>query len=323
MRSSEIPGSRRMPKDCGERIGTEMSFSSNLKNELCRARLDGNGAKNALLSGIVYSSGRLADGTVRVASESPDVVRLVFKLVKSGYDPNIRFNGDEQNPFSKKKIYEISFVSSPRFEENVLFSEDVFPFEASLGFFLRGVFLGVGSVTDPQKGYHLELVFKEEAKVRRIADLLRRNYGLNAKITGRKASHLCYLKEAENISDFLTVIGSVGSLLDYENKRAFKQVRNKINRVINCDTANINKTTDAAIVQVEAIRILQKADCLKKLGEKYIEIAELRLENPELSLTDLGQLADPKITKSGVNHRMKKILQEALRIKYADSQRWR
>lgn len=294
-----------------------MSFSSNLKNELCRARLDGKDSKDALLAGVVFSIGRTNPDSQRmsIASESSDVIKLVLKLVKNEYGQEVRFKGDENSPFSRKKIYEVQFLPNSKFQQNIFVERESFQFHSSVGYFLRGVFLGVGSMTDPNKAYHLELVLKEENKAAWIASMLQSIYGLKAGVVARKNSYICYLKEAENISDFLTVIGSVGILLEFENTRAMKQIVNKINRVINCDTANINKVTDAAIVQVEAIHILKEADALKKLGEKYIEIAELRLENPELSLTDLGQLADPVITKSGVNHRMKKILSEAMRIK--------
>lgn len=293
-----------------------MSFSSNLKNELCRARLDGADSKNALLAGIVFAIGKMdASGHLGIASESSDAIKLVMKLVKNEYAQEIQFNGDESSPFSRKKIYEIRFIPNQRFRQEVEFERLDFKFQSSIGFFLRGVFLGVGSITDPSRAYHLELVFKEEAKADWISSILQNMYGLKAGVVVRKNSYVSYLKEAENISDFLTIIGSVGTLLEFENTRAYKQIVNKINRVINCDTANINKVTDAATIQVEAIHILQNAEALKKLGEKYVEIAELRLENPELSLTDLGQLADPPITKSGANHRMKKILSEAMKIK--------
>lgn len=293
-----------------------MSFSSNLKNELCRVRLDGADSKNALLAGIVFAIGKTdASGRLSIASESSDAIKLVLKLVKNEYAEEIRFRGDENSPFSGKKIYEIRFMPNPKFRREVEFEREDFKFQSSIGFFLRGVFLGVGSITDPGRAYHLELALKEEAKADWISSMLQNNYGLKAGVVMRKNSFICYLKEAENISDFLAAIGSVGTLLEFENTRAYKQIVNKINRVINCDTANINKVTDAATVQLEAIQILKEAEALKKLGEKYVEIAELRLENPELSLTDLGGLADPPITKSGANHRMKKILSEAMRIK--------
>lgn len=294
-----------------------MSFSSNLKNELCRARLDGKDSKNALLAGIVFSIGKtdVISGDLSIASESSDVIKLVLKLIKTEFEQVVQFKGDDNSPFSRKKIYEIRFLPNARFQQEIVIAREDFRYHSSIGFFLRGVFLGVGSITDPNKSYHLELVLKDEDMASWIASVLQSVYGLKAGVVARKKSYICYLKEAENISDFLTIIGSVGILLEFENTRAMKQIVNKINRVINCDTANINKVTDAAIVQAEAIDILIKADALKRLGEKYVEIAELRLQNPELSLTDLGELADPPITKSGVNHRMKKILAEAMRIK--------
>lgn len=295
-----------------------MSFSANVKTELCQVRLDGPNARNALISGLVFSIGKRSGEQLRIGSEFSDVVKLALKLIRSGYAGEVSFRGDENSPFSKKKIYELHYRMSEAFQSAIVYEDyrnSEYVLESSLGYFLRGVFLGVGSVTDPHKSYHLELVFKEEWQAQWISQLLQSRYSLNAKIVSRKKSFVCYLKESENISDFLTIVGSVSSLLDYENTRVYKQVMNKINRAINCDTANINKATDAAIVQLEAIRILQEANALSKLGEKCIEIAELRIENPELSLTELGQLTYPPISKSGCNHRMKKIIEEAKRLR--------
>lgn len=299
-----------------------MSFSSNVKTELCQARIEGSNAKNALLGGIIFGIGREESGELRIATESSDVIKLSLKLIKT-MESKVVFRGGDNSPFSKKKIYELAFSPSAAFYrhirgDGIAAGGEAFPFESSLGFFLRGVFLGVGSMSDPNKAYHLEMVLKDREDAERIAAILRSHYGLNAKTVLRKKSHVCYLKEAENISDFLTIVGSVSSLLNYENIRAYKQIMNKINRAVNCDTANINKATDAAIVQLNAIRLLEEKDLLRGLGEKCMEIAALRVENQELSLAELGQLAYPPISKSGCNHRMKKILEEAARVREGD-----
>lgn len=294
-----------------------MSFSSELKSELCAARLEGAEAKNALLAGLIYTVGRREGQEMSLASESSDVVKLALKLLRNTFGIASSINGDENSPFSNKKIYEITFVPNKRFLAGVSFSDDPaepFKFEASPGYFLRGVMLGVGSVTDPQKAYHLEMVFKEEDRAKWIAGMLAQRFDLNAKAIRRKNSYICYIKEAEHISDFLAAIGSVTALLKFENTRVYKQVTNKINRAINCDTANINKSTDAALAQVAAIRQLKEAGELERLGERYVEIAELRLANPELNLAELGQLVVPALSKSGASHRMRKIMAEAKRL---------
>lgn len=294
-----------------------MSFSAKIKTELCGARIDGSRARVAVLSGLMFTIGAVQDEHISMATESSDVMKLALKLVKSEFTKEVKLDGEANSPFSKKRIYRIAFENSKNFSEMAAtHSDGEFRFDDSLGYFLRGVFLGAGSVTDPKKAYHLELVFKDERRAELIMFLLRQRYSLNAKIVERKNAKVCYIKGAENISDFLTITGSVGGVLEFENTRVLKQVINEINRTINCDTANIDKSTDASLVQVSAIEYLVERGMLKGLGAKYEQIAELRLANKELSLKELGQLASPKLTKSGCNHRLKKILSEAERLGY-------
>ncbi len=294
-----------------------MSFSGKIKTELCGARLDGNRAKDAVLGGLVFTIGSTHGDMINIATESSDVMKLALKLVKAESIKEVNLNGELNSPFSKKKIYRMSFENSAHFREAVAtHSEGEFRFDDSLGYFLRGVFLGAGSVTNPRKAYHLELVFKDAGKAELIQLLLRQRHSLNAKLIDRKNAKMCYIKGAEDISDFLTIVGSVSGVLEFENTRVFKQVINEINRAINCDTANIDKSIDASLAQVEAIKYLIERGLMKGLGAKYEQIAELRLANQELSLHDLGQLAEPKLTKSGCNHRLKRIISEAERHGY-------
>ncbi len=296
-----------------------MSFSSRLKSELCQAKVEGRVAKNALLAGVVFSIGREEDDVISVGTEASDVVKLVLKLVKSGFGRDVVLSADENSPFSKKKIYEIRFKKSEKLEHEVLrkISPDnaMYEFEDSVDYFIRGVFLGVGSVTNPTRGYHLEFPFKEAWRADCIHKILTYHYELSNKVLPRKNSYVCYLKGAENIANFLTIIGSVSTFFEFEDARVLKQVTNNINRIMNCDIANINKITDAAKVQMEAIHLLKEAGVLRKMGDKYVEIAELRLEYPELSIGGLAEFTDPPITKSGCNHRFNKIMEEARKIK--------
>ncbi len=296
-----------------------MSFSSKLKTELCKAKIEGVAAKNALIAGIIFSIGKADGDVITIGTESSDVVKLVLKLLKNGLGTDIELNGDESSPFSKKMIYGISFRVTPKLQSDVLdrISESTIghSFDESLDYFIRGVFLGVGSVTNPQKGYHMELSMKNEWRAMCINRFLTVHYDLVSKVLPRKNSYICYLKGAENISNFLTIIGAVSSFFEFEDARVLKQVRNNINRKINCDLANINKITDAALIQTKAIAILKDAGKLKKLGKKYEEIAALRMEYPELSIAGIAELTDPPITKSGCNHRFNKIIEEAKKIK--------
>ncbi len=296
-----------------------MSFSSRLKSELCQAKFEGRASKNALLAGVVFSIGKEEGDVISIGTESSDVVKLVLKLVKASFGRDVVLSADENSPFSKKKIYEIRFKKSEKLNrevlENISPENVIYEFEDSEDYFIRGVFLGVGSVTNPRRGYHLEFPFKEQWRAECIHKILTYHYELASKILPRKTSHICYLKGAENIANFLTIIGSVSTFFEFEDARVLKQVTNNINRIMNCDMANINKITDAAKVQMEAIRVLKEAGALRKMGDKYVEIAELRLEYPELSIGGLAEFTDPPITKSGCNHRFNKIMEEARKIK--------
>lgn len=294
-----------------------MSFSQDVKNELCRARLEGKDSRIALLSGIVSAIGKADDGEVVVVSESSDVIKLMMKQLKATYGLSSRLDSAASSRFTKKKIYALRFEMDDG-DLDMLFSpttHEYLPFEASTNFYLRGLFLGLGSITDPSKGYHLELVFKNLPFAERTARLIQREFQLVAKVLPRKNDFVCYLKGAENISDFLTVVGSVQQLLEFENTRAYKQVFNNINRALNCDTANIERSRVAAVEQLDAIEYLKSAGKLEQMGEKYVEVAELRLQNPSMELSALAAMMDPPLTKSGLNHRMRKIMNTAAKYK--------
>lgn len=294
-----------------------MSFSQDVKNELCRARLEGRDSRLALLSGVVSAIGKVEDGRAVIVSESSDVIRLVMKQLKATYGITSKIESSSSSRLTKKRIYTLQFDMTDG-DLDLLFSpanNEHLPFEASTNFYLRGLFLGLGSITDPSKGYHLELVFKNEQYAERTARLIQREYQLMAKVLPRKNDYICYLKGAENISDFLTVVGSVQQLLEYENTRAYKQVFNNINRAMNCDSANIERSRIASIEQVEAIEYLKSIGKLDAMGEKYVEVAELRLQNQSMELSALAAIMNPPLTKSGFNHRMRKIMSTAAKYK--------
>lgn len=294
-----------------------MSFSQDVKIELCRARLEGRDSRLALLSGVVSAIGKVEDGRVVVVSESSDVIRLVMKQLKAVYGIASNIESSSSSRLTKKRIYALRFDLTDG-DLDLLFSpvnNGHLPFEACTNFYLRGLFLGLGSITDPSKGYHLELVFKSEQYAERTARLIQREYQLMAKVLPRKNDYICYLKGAENISDFLTVMGSVQQLLEFENTRAYKQVFNNINRALNCDSANIERSRVASVEQVEAIEYLKAIGKLDAMGEKYVEVAELRLQNPSMELSALAAIMNPPLTKSGFHHRMRKIMSTAAKYK--------
>lgn len=176
--------------------------------------------------------------------------------------------------------------------------------------FLRGAFLASGYIRDPNADYHVELLAQSEARAEELKSLLE-GFSLPARITHRKGAPVVYLKEAEAVSDFLSLIGASKSRLEMENIRILRSIQGDVNRRVNCETANLKKTADAGMDQVRAIEKIAREKGLRSLPEQLREIAQARLEYPDVSLKELGNLLDPPLGKSGVNHRMRKLMEIA------------
>lgn len=179
---------------------------------------------------------------------------------------------------------------------------------------LRGSFLGAGSCTDPEKNYHLEIIFGDKKNADYISNLAK-SYGVDFKSIPFKDKVMLYIKEADQVSTFLACIGANKAVLKLEDVRIFKEMKNNVNRIVNCETANLNKTVDAAVSQIEDIKFLQKINRFEELSPEVREVAYLRLEHPESSLKELGEMLAEPIGKSGINHRLKKIQQLADELK--------
>lgn len=172
--------------------------------------------------------------------------------------------------------------------------------------FAADAFLKYGHITDPQKEYHLEFVLADKEKANEIYEKIKEQ-GINLKFTKRGSLNVLYLKESEGIEDILTLMGAVKSAMEIMNIKIFKDVRNKVNRVTNCETANISKTIQAASTQIRDINYLKQVDKFTDLPKELQQIANLRVSHSELSLNDLCKLTNPPVSKSGVNHRLKRI----------------
>ena len=172
--------------------------------------------------------------------------------------------------------------------------------------FIRGVYLGSGSINNPENKYHLEIKLKDEALADKIINKLK-----IYQISVKKLMTNIYIKDSEEISKFLAFIGATNSVLKFEEIRVKREMNNKINRLVNCKTANLSKTINASIEQINAIKKLKETEKFNKLDEGLKELAELRLEYPDKSLIDLGKMLNKPIGKSGVNYRMKKIIELA------------
>lgn len=180
--------------------------------------------------------------------------------------------------------------------------------------FIRGAFLAAGSVSAPEKSYHFEIVCGSDSKAQQLQELLQQ-FEIDAKTVVRKKHHVVYVKEGSQIVELLGLMGAHISLMELENVRIVKEMRNTVNRKVNCETANLNKTVSAAVRQLEDIRYIEEAVGLHRLTEGLEEIARLRLKHPDASLKELGDMLSPKVGKSGVNHRLRKLslMADALR----------
>lgn len=176
----------------------------------------------------------------------------------------------------------------------------------SLGVFTAGIFIACGSINDPSKEYHLEFTVPEERLANELA-LLLRDIGAAAKTAIRRGQYIVYIKDSESIEDTLTFIGAQQCTLELMNVKIYKDVRNKANRIANCDAANIDKVVKAAMKQIDDIRLISQTSGLESLSDELHEIAELRLENTDMSLQEIGESLSVPLSRSGVNHRFKKI----------------
>ena len=182
---------------------------------------------------------------------------------------------------------------------------------------IRGAFLGAGTITNPESVYHLEIVFEKEEYANLIKTILD-EVKITSKIIKRDNRHILYIEDGDNISSFLAFTGANKSVLKFEDTRVMKDVRNNINRLVNCETANLNKTINSAVKQIEKIKLIKAKKKFKELSEKEQQLAELRLKNPHASLVLLGNMLTPPLSKSGVNHRMNSIMKFADKITNGD-----
>lgn len=172
------------------------------------------------------------------------------------------------------------------------------------------MFLGSGSINNPENKYHLEIVFKQDENLNEVIYILKK-LGINIKRMETKNKYSIYIKEGEEISKFLALIGANKAVMKFEDVRIQKEMNGKVNRLVNCESANLNKTINASVEQIAAIKKLQQTGKFNKLNDNLKEIAILRLENPEMPLVDLGKLLKNPVGKSGVNYRLKKIMEIA------------
>ena len=287
-----------------------MSFSSEVKDELVRHISPARHCQIAELASIMHfcgQYGRDENGryTIGFQTENEAVARKSFTLLKKAYNIDAGVALDEQK--LQGFLQKIGNLDEP---VNKILIKNACCQRA----FLRGAYLGVGSMSDPAKSYHLEFDCADRAKARQLQEVMK-GFDIESKIILRKKYHVVYLKEGSGIVDLLNVCEAPVSLMNLENLRILKEMRNSVNRRVNCETANIAKTVNAAARQVEDIEFLRIHYGFQNLSDSLREMAEVRLENPDAPLKELGELFSPPIGKSGVNHRLRKLSELAEKLR--------
>lgn len=295
-----------------------MSFSAEIKRELCKTALNRKCCAQAEAYGVLlYCSSFRQDG-IRIVTESDAFAARLPLLFKKAFQLEFDQLPPERpgkraflvtDPAKITAIGE-AFGYGPGESVALHINFGVLEEDHCRTAFFRGAFLAGGSVTDPDKGYHLEFATSHYHVGREMPALLRES-GFDPKSVERKANYVTYFKQSEYIEDFLTAIGAPVAAMGIMNAKVEKHLRGSVNRRVNCDAANLDKTVDAAQGQIEAIRRLEERGALDELPDKLKEAAFLRRENPELTLTQLAALCDPPVTKSALNHRLRKLMELA------------
>lgn len=298
-----------------------MSFSGEVKEELVKQLAAARHCQIAELAAMIEYTGAVhqkEDGTVllEIQQEAPFVARKCFTLLQKAF--NIETEMEEEGSHFRydnsgqimKILQAIKHAPQEKRVVNALVMKSLCCKRA----FLRGAFLSLGSMSNPEKGYHLEFVCENGNQAKQIQDTLSA-FGVEAKIVTRKRYQVVYIKESEGIVEVLNIMGAHISLMNLENLRILKEMRNSVNRRVNCEAANITKTVTAATKQIDDILYIRNHYGFDNLSDNLREIAEARLDYPDATLKELGEYLDPKVGKSGVNHRLRKLSELADRLK--------
>lgn len=309
-----------------------MSFSGEVKEELSRQFQKSRHCQIAEIAAILGFAGKMEEESVlRVYTENLSLARKYFMLMKKTFHAEVKITVRQGGYLQKSRIFVIS-LTQPEEVKKVLQAvkwqegtgKDIRGEELVNGLlvqnacckraFIRGAFLSAGSMSDPEKSYHFEIVCTSEEKAMQLMEIIN-SFDIDAKIVQRKKNYVVYVKEGAQIVDMLGIMEAHVALMNLENVRILKEMRNSVNRQVNCETANINKTVNAAVKQIEDINYIEETVGLSSLPENLQEIAEVRLKYPEAALKELGTFLEPAVGKSGVNHRLRKLCEIAEEIR--------
>ncbi|KRL04822.1 DNA-binding protein WhiA [Liquorilactobacillus oeni] len=307
-----------------------MSYASDVKKELTTLEVHFGNAKAELMA-LIRMNGALSivkhHFILNVQTENPAIARRIYKLLKKFYDVESELLVRRKMKLKKNNLYIVRLKKGSEsilrdlgvldhYELRTTVNLGLLNDDAKVRSYLRGAFLAAGSVNNPETSrYHLEIYSLYEEQNDAICQLTNR-YGLNARKTERRSGYITYLKEAEKIADFLSLIGATNAMLKFEDIRIVRDMRNSVNRIVNCENANMNKVADAANSQIENIKYIDDRLGLNKLPPKLQDVARTRIMNPEVSLKELGEMVSGgPISKSGINHRLRKINELANRLR--------
>ena len=312
-----------------------MSFSGKVREELAGNISQARHCRIAELAAFIGMCGTIAVNSfdrysIKIHSENFLVARKVFTLIEKTFnisvDVSIRRNIKKQSASYSVAVRRhedaVRILQAVKmFGDSSDYTGDIRPFNPLViqqtccrRAFLRGVFQASGSMSDPRKSYHFEVVCDSMAAAEQIREIMD-GFGLDAKIVQRKKACVVYLKEGSRIVDVLNVMEAHVALMELENVRILKEMRNSVNRKVNCETANINKTVSAAVKQVEDITYLRDTVGFDHLPDNLVEAAIARLEHPDATLKELGEVLNPPVGKSGINHRLRRLSEMAEKVK--------
>ena len=294
-----------------------MSFSSKVKDELCLVRPSGC-CKTAEMYGLLLFGRSFSSTSISIQTEHEGVAERYASLMRQVCETVPRLSGAG----GRRELQTVAVTGEAdrrrvlhRFDHStrdvqLRIREQWVQRECCAGAFVRGAFLACGSLTDPQKDYHLEFLIPHLPLASDFMAFLSVR-GFSPRMVMRASAAVVYFKESDHIEDLLTLMGATNSTLELMNIKIYKNVRNKVNRITNCETANLTKTVNAAVAQLEAIDRLERSGRLHDLSEELQEAAALRRDNPEMSLSELSSMCHKPVTRSGFNHRLRKLVELA------------
>lgn len=313
-----------------------MSFSKKVKKEALNQKKLKKIEKVSELCGIIRFGGTISlygndKLSLAISTENPAVARRVFSLYKNVFDKKLEIYFEKKTERSKKGVFTLfapenedcknKLIELGMIEENGEKIEAVYDIPEFIEkdienkkSYIRGGYIVSGSISDPEKSYHVEWTTKNIENAESFAILLQ-SFNIKSNISKKKNGYICYIKEADSISNLLNILGAHQSMFKFEDIRIKKQMRNDVNRIVNCETSNLERVVKTAFRQIESINYIIEKNKFDSLDESLKEIALIRLNNPDMSLREIGEFLERPLTKSGVNHRLIKIEKIAENLK--------